>query len=425
MENIVCVGGQWGDEGKGKIVDMLASDCDVIVRFQGGNNAGHTLYANGKKVVLHLIPSGALHNEKTCVIGNGVVVDPFVLTDEIEALQKRGYLNHPNSLWISPTCHLILPVHKLLDRVREDAKGDAKIGTTLRGIGPAYEAKIGRRGLMMYQIQNRKQIQKKMGHLIKRANRHFSALGSDAITDEECAAMVDKLMVIGQKLEPFICDVSDNLEAAIRNGKKVLFEGAQGALLDIDHGTYPFVTSSNCVAGHASAGSGVGHKHLGKVVMVAKAYLTRVGSGPFPTELNDHDGEMLREKGNEFGATTGRPRRCGWLDMVALKHALWVHGADEIALTKVDVLAGFSELKLCVAYEINGKRVDRFPWDPSDLAIAKPIYESVTGFSQLKDPTNGSLSSLAAAYIRKIEAICDTKCTLIGTGPNREDVFFN
>ena len=425
MENIVCVGGQWGDEGKGKIVDMLASDCDIIVRFQGGNNAGHTLYSNGQKVVLHLIPSGALHEGKTCVIGNGVVVDPFVLAEEIEELQSKGYLNHPDALWISPTCHLILPIHKLLDQVRENANGDSKIGTTLRGIGPAYEAKIGRRGLMMYQISNRSQIFEKVSQLAARANRHFAALGANPITDDECDAMVERLLAIGHQLKPFVCNVSHKLESAIRAEKKVLFEGAQGALLDIDHGTYPFVTSSNCVAGHAAAGAGVGHKHLGKVIMVAKAYLTRVGSGPFPTELSDANGQMLREKGGEFGATTGRPRRCGWLDLVALKHALWVHGADQIALTKVDVLAGFSELKLCVAYEIDGLRIERFPWDPKDLAKAKPIYETLTGFSQLTGPADGALSPQAKSYISRIESATGVPCSLIGTGPNRHDILPN
>lgn len=422
MQNVVCVGGQWGDEGKGKIVDLLAKDCDVIVRFQGGNNAGHTLHAEGKKIVLHLIPSGALHDGKQCVIGNGVVVDPFELVNEVELLQESGFLKHEQALCISPTCHVILPLHRMLDKAREDSKGKDKIGTTLRGIGPAYENKIARRGLLMYELLDEQALAKKVRSVAKRSNRYFSAKSVSCVGDSEIETMCSDLLAIGQRLKPFISNVHENLHEAISSGKRILFEGAQGALLDLDHGTYPFVTSSNCVAGHAAAGSGVGPKHLGKVVMVAKAYLTRVGAGPFPTELKDDMGSLLREKGAEFGATTGRPRRCGWLDLVALKHAVQIHGADEIALTKLDVLSGFDNIQLCTAYEVNGKKVKNFPWNAKELENAVPVYEEHEGFGKLSGQTLADLPAAAANYVKAIEAYVGIPCSIIGTGPKREEV---
>lgn len=420
MANVVCVGGQWGDEGKGRIVDILSRDCDIVVRFQGGNNAGHTLVVDGVRTVLHLIPSGILHKDKVCVIGPGVVIDPEVLLQEIETLVARGLLENNKRLILSPMAHLIFPFHKRIDLAREKTRGTRKIGTTGRGIGPCYEDKIARRGIRLFEIFDKKRLAQRLRDAVISVNAFLSAVDCETFTGQDIEEMIERTSQHAQKLKPFVSDVHAYLQKAKSEGKSILFEGAQGALLDVDHGTYPYVTSSNCVAGHAAAGSGFGGARDACVMMVAKFYVTRVGSGPFPTELDDEVGAELASKGSEFGATTGRPRRCGWLDLVALKYACEINGTTSLAMTKLDILSGFKAVKACTSYEIDGKQVNQFPWDPDELARAKPVYTEFEGFDGVQGcTTRGDLPAGAEKYIKFIEAFCGVPIQVIGTGPQR------
>jgi adenylosuccinate synthase len=425
LGNLVCVGAQWGDEGKGKIVDLLSEKAGVVVRFQGGNNAGHTLVVDGVQTILHLIPSGILHEDKVCIIGNGVVVDPEVLLQEVEMLKARGLLDDPSRLIISPRCNVILPTHKRLDNARE-AASKKKIGTTKRGIGPAYEDKVARRGLRIFELLDPSRAADKVRERVMYANTLLEALGAQPFTGAQLEDLIERLKGQAEELRPFIRDTAEVILGATRDDRGVLFEGAQGALLDVDHGTYPFVTSSNCVAPQAAAGSGVGHWALHRVLAVAKAYTTRVGEGPFPSEMHGPEGEALQKAGGEFGATTGRPRRCGWLDLVSLRHAVEVHGAQDLALTKIDVLAGTGPIKVCVAYDIDGERVERFPWDEETLSRAKPILEERPGFEAWpeKVESEADLPENALSYARWVAEKLDLRLALLSFGPARGEEFF-
>lgn len=422
MGSLICVGGQWGDEGKGKIVDILSREYDFVVRFQGGNNAGHTLVVDGHKTVLHLIPSGILHGNKVCVIGNGVVIDPEKLLEEIDLLTSRGLLGKAGQLVVSEKCHIIFPYHRMLDRAREHRLGRGKIGTTGRGIGPTYEDKVARRGIRLFELVEQK------GDLADRirASASFtsavlSALGGESLSHQEIEEMIESAKDFGKRLAPFVGDCSRLLREAQEAGKRILFEGAQGALLDLEHGTYPYVTSSSCVAGYASAGVGLGPNAVDEVLVVAKAYCTRVGEGPFPTELTGEEGARMQRVGQEFGATTGRVRRCGWLDLVALKHALEINGAKKIALTKLDILCGVETLKVCTKYEVEGKTITYFPTCEQELACAKPVYHDMPGFGTISADAKGmkDLPPEARRYVELITEFTKAKIVLIGLGPSR------
>lgn len=421
MSDFICVGGQWGDEGKGRIVDILSQKCDIVVRFQGGNNAGHTLVVDGVRTVLHLIPSGILHKNIVCAIGPGVVIDPEVLLQEIDTLFSRGLLQDQSRLLLSPTAHVIFPFHKRIDLAREKARGHDKIGTTGRGIGPAYEEKVSRRGIRLYELFDKKRLSQRVREACIFVNTLLDSLDAETFKGQDIEEMIERGTDHAAKLKPFMRDVHGYLHKAKAEGKKILFEGAQGALLDVDHGTYPFVTSSNCVAGHAAAGSGYGGARMAKAIMVAKCYATRVGSGPFPTELNDDTGELLRARGAEFGATTGRPRRCGWLDLNALKYACEINGADFLAITKLDILAQLESVKVCVAYELEGKQIDYFPWDPEEMARLKPIYKEFAGFGDLgaNMKKRADLPKSAQEYLNYIESYCRVPVKVVSVGPQR------
>lgn len=421
MTNFVCVGGQWGDEGKGRIVDILSQRSDIVVRFQGGNNAGHTLVVDGVRTVLHLIPSGILHEHVTCVIGPGVVIDPEVLLQEIDTLTSRGLLKDRSRLLLSPTSHVIFPFHKRIDLAREKARGQDKIGTTGRGIGPAYEEKVSRRGIRLYEIFDKKRLSQRVREATVFVNAMLDALDAETFKGQDIEEMIERSMQHAERLRPFVGDVHGFLQRAKSESKRILFEGAQGALLDVDHGTYPFVTSSNCVAGHSGAGSGFGDARHSKVIAVAKCYATRVGSGPFPTELNDEMGELLRAKGSEFGATTGRPRRCGWLDLKALKFACEINGVDYLAITKLDILAENPTVQACIGYELDGKVIDYFPWDPEELARVTPVYESFAGFPSMPKSakTKADLPKEAQDYLAFIERYCGVPVKVVSIGPER------
>ncbi|MFZ9888621.1 MAG: adenylosuccinate synthase [Myxococcota bacterium] len=419
--NAVCVGAQWGDEGKGKIVDLLAERADVVVRYQGGNNAGHTLVVEGVRTVLHLVPSGILHRGTSCVIGNGVVIDPEVLLQEMEMLETRGLMPVPENFVISDCAHVILPYHKRVDAAREAAAGHAKIGTSGRGIGPTYEDKVARRGLRVHDLLERERVAEALRAGVMYANSLLEALDAAPFSGEELEQMIERVAAHGQRLKPYVRDAGEYLQAAIDAGKRVLFEGAQGTMLDVDHGTYPYVTSSNCAAGHAAVGSGLGPSCLGTIVGVAKAYTTRVGEGPFPTELNDEMGERLRATGAEFGATTGRSRRCGWLDLVQLRYAVRVNGIQQLALTKLDVLGGLDTVRACVAYEVDGTRIESMPHDPRVLERVVPVYQDFPGFPAIPE-TLSSLDDLpqaARAYVDWIAKSLQVELCILSTGPGR------
>ena len=426
MGNAVCIGAQWGDEGKGRIVDRLSERADLVVRFHGGNNAGHTVVVDGVTTILHIVPSGVLHPSKTCVIGNGVVVDPEVLLQEMEKLEARKLLGDPDRLVISDQAHVILPFHKRIDKAREHAAGASKIGTTGRGIGPSYEDKAARRGMRMHDLVEVDRVPVCVREGVMVANSLLDALGADPYRGDEIEEMIERLRAHGKRLRPFVKDAGQVVADAAAAGKRVLFEGAQGTLLDLDHGTYPYVTSSNCVASHAATGSGVGPGMLGRVLAVAKAYTTRVGEGPFPTELAEEQGEALRQRGAEFGATTGRPRRTGWLDLVALKYAVRLNGATDLALTKLDVLAGFGAIQVCTAYEIDGQRVERFPHDPRALARAKPIYEEHEGLPDVPEKLERfeELPPPAQRYVRMISDRLGVRLSMLCVGPSRGQELF-
>jgi adenylosuccinate synthase len=424
MPNVVVVGAQWGDEGKGKVVDLLTEHAQVVVRFQGGNNAGHTLVVNGQKTVLHLIPSGILHAGKVCVIGNGVVVDPGVLVEEMDGLKAKGILKDDTQLVLSENAHVILPWHKLLDAFREKARGGAAIGTTGRGIGPAYEDKVARTGVRVRDLLDEEKLAKRVNERLPRVLEELGGLAQKAgvpVPTLEAPPILKELTGLGQRLKPHVRDASLFLAGEVRRGARILFEGAQGTLLDVDHGTYPFVTSSNCVAGNAAVGSGLGPTAIDKVMGITKAYTTRVGGGPFPTELTDETGERLRKIGDEYGATTGRPRRCGWLDLVVLRYAARVNGLSGLALTKMDVLSGLKALKLCVAYQLDGQRVEELPNDADDLARVQPIYETLPGWDERLAGTRTveDLPANAKAYVHRIEELTGVKVVCISVGADR------
>lgn len=423
MPNVVVVGAQWGDEGKGKVVDLLTEHAQVVVRYQGGNNAGHTLVVGGQKTVLHLIPSGILHPGKTCVIGNGCVVDPTVLMKEIDGLRAKGPLT-PAQLVVSEHAHVICPWHKHLDALRERARGASAIGTTGRGIGPAYEDKVARRGIRLRDLLDVERLRRRVKERIPLAIGELGQLARAAKAEEpllDPEAIIAEYASLGARLKEFISDTSVFLAQQVRKGARVLFEGAQGTLLDIDHGTYPYVTSSNTVAANAAVGSGLGPTAIDRVLGISKAYTTRVGAGPFPTELNDEQGERLRKVGDEFGSTTGRPRRCGWLDTVVLRYAARVNGLWALALTKMDVLSGFSTLQICTGYELDGKRVDEFPTDLEDLSRVRPIYEELPGWEQslAGARTVEDLPAAAQRYVRRIEEIVGIPVVCISVGAER------
>jgi len=419
MPNVVVIGAQWGDEGKGKVVDLLTEHADVVVRFQGGNNAGHTLVVGGQKTVLHLIPSGILHPGKACVIGNGVVVDPDVLAHEIAELKARGLLQDDGQLVLSLDAHVIMPWHKAIDVAREQRMGDAKIGTTGRGIGPTYEDKVARRGLRVRDLLDEARLARKVRERIAAARDELARLGATLDLDE--ATVVRKYADLGKRLAPYAKDASLWLHGAIKAGKSLLFEGAQGTLLDVDHGTYPFVTSSNTVAGNAATGAGVGPTAIDRVIGISKAYSTRVGGGPYPTELKDATGEKLRQLGGEFGATTGRPRRCGWIDALALRYAARVNGLDGIALTKLDVLTGFPEIKIAVAYRCGDQTFDEMPSDLETLERCEAVYEALPGWTEKLDGVRRweDLPKTARTYVERVAELTGVKIVAVSVGADR------
>ncbi len=420
MTNVVVVGSQWGDEGKGKIVDWLSERADVVVRFQGGHNAGHTLVVDDETYKLSLLPSGVVRPGKLSIIGNGVVVDPWALLQELDKLAGQGVEVTPESLKIADNAALILPLHGSVDRAREKARGRDKIGTTGRGIGPAYEDKVGRRAVRLCDLADPETLGQRVDAMLVHHNALLRGLGEPAF---ERAEIVDALLQVAPKVLPFADRVWERLDAARKRGLRILFEGAQGAMLDVDHGTYPFVTSSNTLAGQAAAGAGVGPRTVNYVLGITKAYTTRVGSGPFPSELTDAVGKLLGERGHEFGVVTGRRRRCGWFDAVLVRQAAKVGGIDGIALTKLDVLDGFEELKICRGYRIDGKVYDHLPALPSLQARAEPLYESLPGW---KESTRGArswaqLPASAVKYIRRLEELIEVPVALLSTSPERED----
>ncbi|MCP4198677.1 MAG: adenylosuccinate synthase [Proteobacteria bacterium] len=414
MTVVVVVGAQWGDEGKGKIVDILAADAEVIARFQGGNNAGHTLVVNGKKTIFHLIPSGILHPARTCILGHGMVIDPVVLLEELDRLAQSGNLQGTN-LKISNRGQVILPHHKLLDGMRE--KGSKPVGTTLRGIGPTYEDKVGRRGVRIADLLDADRLEKLVSEAQTYHRPNLEAHGETLPPVEE---VVSDYFAMGKRLERFIDDVPAIIHKCLKIGKNILLEGAQGAMLDIDQGTYPYVTSSNTVAGAAGTGLGIGPRNINSVVAITKAYTTRVGGGPFPTEEEGEVGETIRTAGAEFGSTTGRPRRCGWLDAVALNRALKLSSANSMVITKLDVLTGIDTIKVCVGYQINRQKIDHFPFDEFD--VVEPIYrgfpgwkEDITGARTLED-----LPPQARDYLNSISTLVDCPVGMVSVGPDRE-----
>jgi adenylosuccinate synthase len=420
MANVAVIGAQWGDEGKGKIVDLFTHDADIVVRFQGGNNAGHTLVVDGEKTVLHLVPSGALHPGKLCIIGNGVVVDPEVLLAEIEGLKKRGHLKDDSLLKISEQAHLIMPYHKSVDLARERLRGKGKIGTTGRGIGPTYEDKVARSGIRFVDLLDERTFKEKLEYNIEEKNIYLKAiLKEKALRFKD---IYDTYCGYREKLTRHVTDTALLLDRMIKAGKKVLFEGAQGTLLDVDHGTYPFVTSSNAVIGGVCTGAGIGPRSIHEIIGISKAYTTRVGSGPFPTELTGAEGDKLKYDGDEFGATTGRPRRCGWFDAVGMRYAVRINGMSGIALTKLDVLTGFQKIKVCTAYRYGGRPYHDFPASLRVLEGAEPVWEELEGWNASLSEARelADLPSPARRYVRRLEEILETELILVSVGPSRE-----
>jgi adenylosuccinate synthase len=419
-KNVVVIGTQWGDEGKGKIVDWLTDEVAAVVRFQGGHNAGHTLVVNGKKTILRLIPSGILHPHVTCYIGNGVVLSPQALLQEIDELTAAG-VDVISRMRISEACPLILPYHVALDQAREVAKGDAKIGTTGRGIGPCYEDKVARRAIRLQDLFVPKVFREKLVEVLDYHNFVLvNYLKSNPVSVDE---VFDSSLKMAERLEPMLADVSHELNRLMAEGKSLLFEGAQAALLDVDHGTYPFVTSSNCLAGQASAGAGVGPNALDYVLGITKAYATRVGSGPFPTELNEDIGERLRTRGNEFGSVTGRPRRCGWFDAAALKRAAEINGLSGLCITKLDVLDGLETLRICIGYRLAGQVLDVLPYGAEKISQCEPIFEEHAGWSESTFGIKSwdGLPANAQRYLKRIEQLVGARIAMVSTGPDREE----
>lgn len=421
MSNIVVLGSQWGDEGKGKIVDLLTREVHCIVRFQGGNNAGHTLVAGGKKTILHLIPSGILQPHARCFIGNGVVLDPWVFIKEIDTLTAQGLEIGPGRIMVSPKTHVIMPYHKALDMAREESlSGEKQIGTTGRGIGPCYEDKASRIGVRAGDLTDLELVRAKVENALIEKNMLLQNLyGKEPVRVD---AVMEEIVSVAERIVPMLGDVSGALEEAIAEDKSILFEGAQGTHLDIDHGTYPFVTSSSTVAGNAASGAGIAPRQLDRVVMVVKAYTTRVGGGPFPTELSDEDGTHLQQTGAEFGATTGRTRRCGWLDLPILRESTRLNGPTDIALTKLDVLTGLDTIKVCTGYKFRGEIIQHPPQLEGALAEVVPVYEELPGWSEdIGGVTSWiSLPTNAKEYIRYLEHALRTPVSIISVGPDRE-----
>jgi adenylosuccinate synthase len=420
MANVAVIGAQWGDEGKGKIVDWLSARADVVVRFQGGHNAGHTLVIDGVTYKLSLLPSGVVRPGKLAIIGNGVVVDPWAFIAEIEKIRAQGVAITPDNLLVAENAVLILPLHRELDIARETSNSLQALGTTKRGIGPAYEDKVGRRALRVIDLKDLKSLPAKIARLLA----HHNALRRGNNLDEiDANELLGKLKEIAPRILPYAGCAWRRLDQARREGKRILFEGAQAVLLDIDHGTYPYVTSSNTVAGQAAAGAGVGPRDIGYVLGIVKAYTTRVGEGPFPTELTDAIGEKLGSRGAEFGTVTGRKRRCGWFDSVLVKQTVITGGIDGIALTKLDVLDGFDEINLCIGYRLDGREIDHLPADAGEQARCKPVYETIAGW---KDSTRGArswaeLPAQAVKYVRRVEELIGAPVALLSTSPERED----
>lgn len=425
MRNLVVVGIQWGDEGKGKIVDLLTPRADVVVRFQGGANAGHTLVIGNRKTVLHLVPSGVLHKNVKCIIGNGAVIDPETLIEEITQLKSGGYLKDDSQLLISNRAHVVFSYHKIIDELREGKLDkERQIGTTKRGIGPAYEDKAARTGIRAGEIVDQSVLKTRLENIVPEKSRYITEmLGGRPLKLQE---ITEKYSVLGQKLKPYICDTSLVLNKCINENKSVLFEGAQGSALDVDHGTYPFVTSSNTVAANAATGSGVGPNRLGHILGIAKAYCTRVGSGPFMTELFDETAGHLQKKGGEFGATTGRPRRCGWLDLVYLKYTCAINGVTSLCITKLDVLSGLKTIRAAISYKINGTEAQDIPFMTEDLSHIVPVYKEFPGWDgELAGVKKlSALPKEAQNYIKYIENYLGVRVSLISTGPERDSNIF-
>ena len=421
MSTVVVIGVQWGDEGKGKVVDLLAREADIIVRFQGGSNAGHTLVVGGKKTIVRLIPSGVLHSGKVCVIGNGVVVDPETLVEEIDTLQQQGCLTDSSLLKISETAHLIMPYHKTIDIARERLRGEEKIGTTGRGIGPAYEDKMARTGMRFVELLDDTIFAEKLARNLQEKNAYLSVILQEQALDYQ--QIFDSYRRFRDRLAPHVTNTSLYLHNEITRGRKVLFEGAQGTMLDIDHGTYPYVTSSNTVAGAVCTGAGIAPQQIRGVIGISKAYTTRVGSGPFPTELLGSEGETIRRKGGEFGTVTGRPRRCGWFDAVVARTAARLNGVNSFALTKIDVLSGFSTLRVCTGYEYKGQRYDEVPASTTVLEQLTPIYEELPGWSEeLTDIRSlDALPTNTRRYVERIEQLVNVPVKMISVGAGREE----
>jgi adenylosuccinate synthase len=418
MAVVVIVGAQWGDEGKGKVVDLYTEHADVVARYGGGANAGHTLVVDGKTLITHLIPSGVLRPDVTCVLGEGMVVDPRTLIEEIDECKARGLIAHDHDLVIAERAHVILGFHKDIDHLREARAG--AIGTTRRGIGPAYEAKVARRGIRMGDLLRRERLRTLVERNLEEVNPVLERLGGEPYS---VAALVEEAAGYGERLARYMGDAGRVVHDAVRRGKSVLFEGAQGTLLDVDHGTYPFVTSSSTIAGGACTGLGIGPTQVTSVVGIAKAYTTRVGGGPFPTELLGTDGDRLRESGGEYGATTGRPRRCGWLDIPALRLAVRMNGLGGLALTKLDVLSGIRPLQVCVGYRVDGQLLDELPRDEDDIVRAEPVYETADGWTedtrQIRDLDD--LPAGARRYLRRIEDLLGIPLYLVSVGPGRAE----
>lgn len=421
MPAVVVVGAQWGDEGKGKVVDILAQHADVVGRYQGGNNAGHTLVVDGHKTVLHLIPSGVLHANKVCVIGNGVVVDPAVLITEIDQLRQRGFLADDDCLKISDRAHLIMPYHRAIDLARERLRGEGLIGTTGRGIGPTYEDKMARIGIRLADFCDEAVFADVLQRTIKEKNSYLRAMLKEKALD--FAAIHTEYAGYRERLARYVTDTGVYLHEALVQSKRVLLEGAQGTMLDVDHGTYPYVTSSNTVAGAACSGTGIAPHRISAVIGIVKAYTTRVGSGPFPTELLDDLGQRLRQDGDEFGATTGRPRRCGWFDAVVVRTAIRLNGMRGLALTKLDVLTGFEILRICTAYESEGRRLYDFPASAAVLRGLTPVYEELPGWQEPlhRARSLADLPANARAYVRRLEEVTGAPMIMVSVGAGRND----
>ncbi|MDY0000957.1 MAG: adenylosuccinate synthase [Polyangia bacterium] len=418
MPNVIVVGAQWGDEGKGKVVDVLTADADLVVRYAGGANAGHTLVVAGAPLVVHLLPSGVTHAGKRCLLGPGMVIDPEALLEELDSCRKRGFSVGPEAIGVSHHAHVILPYHKELDGASD--QGPNAIGTTRRGIGPCYEDKMARRGIQMWMLTRPELLGRALEGALAVTNPRLRQLGAATF---DAGPLRDRLASLGSALEPYLCDTTSIIHEAMAKGARVLFEGAQGALLDIDHGTYPYVTSSSTVAGGACTGSGVGPTQIHAVIGIAKAYTTRVGNGPFPSELKGDLGEQLRKRGGEHGATTGRPRRCGWLDAVALGRAVRVSGISSLAITKLDVLQGISPIKICVGYRLDGETAEEFPTAGVDLERVEPIYEEWDGFEEdIRGVTRiENLPGTARAYLDRISELAKAPICLVSVGPSRSE----